>query len=780
MTHFIVKFRWWIIAACTIAGITFASLIPLSKTDPEIRNYVPNTLESRISTDRIEKEFGTQDMVVVLFSDSSILNPEDLTQIRDVDRGLSRIPAISQKISPFSIKAIKGQDGFMTAERLIRAIPRNSSEIQALKDKIAGNTLASGTVISSDFKTAAISATIDGSNGEIGVLNRIDSVLASVKGPATTAVGGLPYIRKYLMKDVKTDAVRIVPAALLIMLLILKITLREWKRLLIPFTVVVLSTAITMGLIPLFGWKISIITLLVPVIMVAVANNYGIYLVARHQEISRNWQGDNFGIIKMLTGSLNMPILFSGLTTIAGILGLLTHSIIPARQVGILAAIGVSLALIMSLILIPALLYIRGPEKSRGQNSKSFSHRFDRAISSLSGFIVRHPGKILIGTALVTLVLSIGIFYVRIDTNQENYFPKNHPIRKASNIINSSFGGSQTISVMISGDIKDPVIMKKIDTLTGRLIEQEGVGNVFSISRVVREMSKAIYTKGEAGYDMIPDSREGIAQLFELYNMSGDQGDFDQLMNLDNSKAHILIRLSDSENRIIVKVRDLISSQLQGIKADIVVGGYAIIMADFAESIIRGQVLSLMFAVLTVFILLALIFKSLRGGMIGTIPLAASILILFGFMGFTGIALDAATALLSSVMIGVGVDFTIQYVWCFNSQLMEGMNYADATKKALGTIGRSIMINAFSVMAGFSALMLSGFTSIRFFGYLVFISIGSCLVGAIVVIPAFLLVFRPKFVEKDLTHNKKNKYEKENNLIPSASPAFSSGTGTAS
>ena len=119
-------------------------------------------------------------------------------------------------------------------------------------------------------------------------------------------------------------------------------------------------------------------------------------------------------------------------------------------------------------------------------------------------------------------------------------------------------------------------------------------------------------------------------------------------------------------------------------------------------------------------------------------------------MGLTGIALDAATALLSSIMIGVGVDFTIQYIWCYNSQLRKGLSAPDATRAAIGTIGRSIIINAVSVMAGFSALILSGFTSIRFFGYLVLISIGSCLLGAIIIIPAFMLHFRPKFAEKEL------------------------------
>ena len=139
-------------------------------------------------------------------------------------------------------------------------------------------------------------------------------------------------------------------------------------------------------------------------------------------------------------------------------------------------------------------------------------------------------------------------------------------------------------------------------------------------------------------------------------------------------------------------------------------------MADFAGSIIRGQVSSLIFALVTVFILLAIIFKSLKGGLIGSIPLAASILILFGFMGLAGIALDAATALLSSIMIGVGVDFTIQYIWCYNSQLRKGLSPSDATRATIGTIGRSIIINAVSVMAGFSALMLSGFTSIGSLG----------------------------------------------------------------
>lgn len=778
MTNFIIKFRWWIIISCILTGVVFGIFIPLARTDPEIRNYVPDKLPSRIKTDIIEKEFGVQDMVIVLFSDSCIIEGDDLKQIRNTDRAVSRISGVSQHISPFTMKTIRGEEGMMVAEPLVGRIPVDSSEQNALIKRIENNRLASGVVISSDLTTAAITATIGEGEGETKTLAAVDSVIAANGGKAKVQTGGLPYIRRYIMKDVRRDAIIIVPFALLIMLLILKLTLGEWRRVFMPFGVVVLSTAISMGLIPLLGWKISIITLLVPIIMVAVANNYGIYLAARHQEISKGWSGNSHDIIGKLTGSLNMPILFSGLTTIAGILGLLTHSIIPARQVGILAATGVTIALIMSLILIPALLFIIDKKGIRKQRPDRSSQLFEKLLEKLSLLIIKHPRWILVSSLVLTILLSAGIVLIKTETNQENYFPPKHPVRAASKTINEKFGGSQTISVMVSGDIKRPAVLKAIDDLTEKLDKQEGVGRVFSISQAVREMTKAIFQPEETGYDKIPDSREGIAQLFELYSMSGDQGDFDQLMNNENSKAHILIRLSDPTNTVINKVQSVIRNAEQNFPAEITTGGYAIIMSDFAESIIKGQVSSLLFAVITVFLLLAIIFRSFRGGLIGTIPLAASILILFGFMGFTGIALDAATALLSSIMIGVGVDFTIQYMWCFNSELMSGLDHEAATVKAIRTIGRSIIINAFSVMAGFSALMFSGFTSIRFFGYLVFISIGACLIGAILVIPAFLIHFRPRFIEKDLSPKKNRNNEKENFNIPVTSAAFSGSSAT--
>lgn len=755
MTDFIIRYRWAIIAVFVTLALGLGLLIPTSETDPDIRNYIPRNMDSRVTNDSIEKEFGVQDMIMILFTDSTILKTGDLRQVREIDRAFSKMEGIGSVNSLFTARKIEGRDGMMVVDPLIERIPETDEGMEILRHDILANAFARDIVISSDMTSAAITGTVNSNVSEYETLSKVDSVIASNNGDARILTGGLPYIRQFITSDVNHDALILIPIALIIMLTVLKLSLGDWRSVFIPFAVVILSTLVTMGMIPLLGWKFSIIMCLAPIILISVANNYGIYLVSRHQELCRSDMPLTAKeTVRAMTGSLNMPILFSGLTTIAGLLGLLTHSIIPARQVGILAATGVSLALAMSLLLIPALVYMQhSPKRKPRPPQADRNDLITRALTKISSVVIRRPKRVLLVSFALTLLLGIGVIFLKIDTNQENFFPRKHPVRTAAGIINTKFGGSQTISVMISGDIKDPVLMKRIDDLTGHLKSSKGVGSVFSISDVVREMSKALYEPTEQGYDRIPDSGEAIAQMFELYNMSGNPDDFKQLMNFENTKAHLLIRLSHPDNKTVRNLRDDIKSYTADFPARVTTGGYAFIMNDFSQKIINGQVSSLVFALVVVLILLAIIFKSLKGGLIGSIPLAASIVIQFGVMGITGVPIDAATALLSSIMIGVGVDFTIQFLWRYRLELKKGTSEPEAINATYKTTGRSIVINALSVMAGFSATFFSGFLSIKFFGYLTLLAIGSCLLYAIIVMPAFMLYFKPSFIE---TNNEPN------------------------
>jgi hypothetical protein len=177
------------------------------------------------------------------------------------------------------------------------------------------------------------------------------------------------------------------------------------------------------------------------------------------------------------------------------------------------------------------------------------------------------------------------------------------------------------------------------------------------------------------------------------------------------------------------------------------IGGYGLITADLADLVVKGQVTSLLIALGVVILLLAIMFRSVSAGFIAALPLAFSMIILFGWMGYLGVKLDIATALLSSIMIGVGVDYTIHFLWRYKSERGKGLIPVDAVFKTLTTTGRGISFNALSVILGFSALPFSVFLPIKVFGFLVMVSIFSCLVGALIIIPALVLIFKPAFLE---------------------------------
>ncbi|MBA4322526.1 MAG: hypothetical protein C0408_06880, partial [Odoribacter sp.] len=151
MTEFIIRFRWVIITACLLLGAIFGALIPMAETDPEIRNYVSQDMRSRMATDEIEHEFGVQDMVVILFSDSSVLAPENLNQIKDIDRAISRLKGVLSRISPFTMKSIIGEDGMIVSDPLIKKIPSDTSDTEELRKSINSNRFARDIVFSSDF-----------------------------------------------------------------------------------------------------------------------------------------------------------------------------------------------------------------------------------------------------------------------------------------------------------------------------------------------------------------------------------------------------------------------------------------------------------------------------------------------------------------------------------------------------------------------------------------------------------------------------------------------------
>ncbi len=744
----IIKYRWPIIIFSLVITLILSLSLKNLAIDSDLKNYFPKTMESMVATDLIEENFGSQDIVMIIFKTGDIINVGSLTRIKKIDRELNRVEGIRKTTSLFSSNKIYGKDGAMYVEPAIDRMPRNESEIAAIKESLMSNELVKNIVVADNFKSSAIIATLGANANEDSVFASINTILEEIPGPEEVYFGGLPYIRQLMNKDIRRDGMILVPAALFLMIIFLFFVFREWRGVLLPFLIVVLSCILALSLIPLIGWKFYFISLLVPIMLIAVANDYGIHIIAKYQEINASGVEMNMKEMSLLIiKKLWKPIVITGLTTVAGVAALMAHTLIPAREMAVVAGIGIIAAILYSIVLLPAILSLLKRSKPIHSLKSRYKSEKRDILNRLAFFIVRNHRKIPRAALVISIVIGLGIIFLKVDSNEENFFPDKHPVKQASRIINSKYGGSENLSIMFTGDMLDPVLLKRIEYYEEQLLEDENIDIVMSFPDVIKEISKALFDPGNEMYDKIPDTRDAVAQYVELYNMNGDPENLDQLVDFNYASSHMIIRINSVWNKEVNSIIKKIQTMTLGDENVTAVGGYGYVRSQLASLVVRGQFYSLGIALLIIFGLIAMIFKSLRAGLISCIPLALSMILLFGIMGFTGIRLDVATALLSSIMIGVGVDYSIHFLWRYKEEREMNRPPKEAVITTLTTTGRGILFNALSVIVGFIMLILSTFTPIRFFGILVVISIFSCLIGALIILPALVLNHKFKFLE---------------------------------
>ena len=744
----VVRWPWVFVALFTaitiVAGLNLRNLV----IDPEVKNQLPPDIPSLVNARAVEARFGGSERVLVVVEAPDVTDPAVLSHVRALSDGIGALPMVERVMSPFTMPRIEGADGMMTVEMAVDAPPADAEGQRRLRDQLAANDLVYGNVVARDFTAAAVIALLKSDAVDSETIAAFDAAIAAVDGPGTVSIGGMPRVRDSVSNDIRADMRTFVPIGLTIVLGFLYAAFREWRGVILPFLVVVMSIVVSMGLIPLFGWKVQMVTVVLPVILLAVANDYGIHLIAKIQE--ENTPGRNLSaseLALLAVDDLGTPVIAAGVTTIAGLLCLTTHIIVPASQLGILAAIGVAFALITSLLFIPAILVLLPVPPPSAHATEAEHHGvLDRGLAATARGVVAHPGKIVAGMAALTALSLLGLTRLEVDTNPVNYYESDAPVAITSDKVNRYFGGSTEVSVMFEGDIRDPKVMQAIDAVQADLAALPQVGYTTSIAQVIRTMNRAV-SGGDPAKAVVPDDRGAIAQLFLLYSMGGDPEDFERLVDFEYEHAVLTARINNLSTQqisaVVAATEASVARHASGIPTTL--GGFGYVFAELVDAVVQGQIVSLGLSLLLVFVLVAAAFRSPAAGLVACLPLGMAMPLLFGLMGFVGIELNIVTAMLSSIMIGVGIDYTIHFLWRYRIERAT-QSAPQAVQATLTTSGRGIVFNALSVIVGFAVLLISNFLPVKFFGFLVVVVISACLVGALALLPALILLWEPAFL----------------------------------
>ena len=747
MKH-IATYRWTILISSAILTVLAILGTLFIKINADVESYLPDDIASKVHTDSIEKIFGKDEPLLLVYSSPDILEAECIRQLWQVDSTMADLPFVNQIHSLFTVKEVSSAEDRMIVAPLIADPYVHPASSADLRERIRNNRQVYRHLVSGDFSTTFILLNIDHAFTDREVMKTVQEVISDHPGKGRFEVYGALFMRDEASHKIVRDFILLLPVGLVLMILFLYASFRQKRAVLLPLSVVVISILVCFGTMSLLHWPLSIIGILVPVMMIAIANDYGIHFITKYQELSVTEKDrTEEQIVLEVTRYLKKPVLISGITTIIGVLGMILHIVIPARQIGVISGIGIGVALLLSLSLIPAtLILIR--RKSNGNGFFSKKNFLSRLLERLSTSVVKSPKSVVWAFGIFLLLSLSGLFRFEVASNFDGILHENHSYSKALHLADTKLGGTKNIRVLFQGDCLDPEFLGRLDRYESEMESWPMTGSVSSLSTLLREMTRGMNDPGDPDYDAIPKNRNAVAQYIELYSMSGDPEDLEDFVDFDFQHALMEVQCKATKEYPIKETRTRLLSLLEDDPAFSFLGGYCLIEDQMNALIAKGQLYSLLFAWIVISLILAALFRSPAAGLIGGLPLLFAVLATMGIMGWTGIPLNIVTALLSSISIGLGVDYTIHLFWRIKKEIGQGSDFPEAIQTSIRTSGYGITINALSVSLGFSLLLLSSFGLIQSVSLLIMFSIAFCLLCSMCLIPVLCLLLKPKFLTK--------------------------------
>ena len=307
------------------------------------------------------------------------------------------------------------------------------------------------------------------------------------------------------------------------------------------------------------------------------------------------------------------------------------------------------------------------------------------------------------------------------------------------------------MQILVEGDIFAPETLHNIEKLTDHIkARHKIVTKSYSIVDVIKKMH-AGFNGNNPDYEVIPDDRDLISQYMFLYSITGGEDDFDLILDdMENPTfTQVFLRLKEVQTFAIAEI---VEDTDQFIYANFYdelpmeLTGGAALLGVLTRMVLRGQLISLCFSIFMILLIMTLVFRSVTGGLLATLPMVASVIMMFGLMGYLDIPLNMTTSMLTGILVGVGVDYTVHFLWHLRDHIKSGDSLDDAIATTLRISGKGILFNGLSVIIGFSALLFSVFVPVQIFGILVMGSISLCLFGALATLPALISLINPKFL----------------------------------
>ncbi len=676
-----------------------------------------------------KKLFGSDEIIRVVVKGRNVFDALTFRKIEQLAENAAQIDGVRRVISLPGIKKAVDVTGNWSMEKFHAVV--------------SGADLFQNNLFSTDGKTTALTLVLKNEAAPDDVIQSVRKLIAGTSTDLTLYQIGMPLVSEALAKFTEKDFSRLPPITLLLIAIILFCLFRKLRYILIPLTCVGLALIWTFGLMALLRIPLSMLTMIVPVFLIAVGTAYCLHIVCEYIACSK--RADSPADVTALTFSyIAFPTFLAVLTTIIGLGSLLVNRITMIQEFAIFSIFGMVSILIIVLTFLPAALSLVPIPAKKPNEETGTPSLFQRYIDRIVDLNLKHQKITLPVIGVVVVICLIGIFRMRVETNPVGYFKENTPVKRNFNDIYRHLSGSFPINVVMGspqGDyFEDPTHLADIARLQGFMEKLPGVDKTISVADYLKLVNYAL-NKFEQQHYVLPQEGFEVRMAINNYTTLLGQDMLTRFMSPDFSKTNILLLTHISSSKDFIQVRDEILAHVkQHFSKDLVwdVTGLGMAISASSQLLTAGQVKSLSITMVLVFGIMFALFLSIKVGLIAVVPNVFPIIINFGIMGWFGIELSMATSLIASIAIGLAVDDTIHYLVRYNREFKTDLDEKRAIRDTLTHVGRPITFTTVTICVGFSVLLFSSFKPTAIFGVMMVITSLSALVGDLIVLPSLI------------------------------------------
>lgn len=764
--EFILRFRRLLIVALIVLDLVGFWGVTQMKVQSSLDSWFLEGDPLTKITDEFEEIFGNNEYVAILVEAGDVFSPGILKMMRELGKELENNVPYSDKVTSLAeFEFTRGtEDGIVTENLVPDEIPTDPQEIEKIRQLAFSKENLINRLFTDDSKQTWLTLRLKpypddhfdrhGEEGTITVGREVVKILNQDKyKPYTLKAAGMPVSEYEEGIFFGKEAIRTIMLALLVSFIVLVLFLRSVKGVLVPIITTVSSIVVAYGVMGILGITIDQNMVAVPVYLgLAISIGYSIHIF---NFFKRRFieTGDRREAVLYSIEQAGWPLMFTALTTIGCLLSFNFVSITVVQWVGNASAAIIVIVYIFAMVLTPALLSFgknRAPKKNDIDGHLLWT---DRLLSGLGTWTLKHAKYIAIGFVIIIAVFLVGLTKVRVDMDSFKMMGLKIPyINRIYEITQSKIGSLYSYNIKIEFDepgvVKDPEILKKFELLDAKIKALELTKRTSSILDILKDMNRTMHSDDEAYY-RVPQSQELISQLLLLYEMSGG-AEAEKWLDYDYTMLNLMVEVESFKAKEVESeinyIKGLAKELFPAAKTDMV--GVFVQFAVIQNYVVQGQIISFLIALGVIAILMIVVFRSVTAGLIGLIPNLAPVIIVGGFMGYTGIPLDMITMTIVPMLLGISVDDSIHFVNHMKLEITQTGSYNEGILHTFKTVGKALFMTTVILVATFSMYTTSIAQFFVNMGVLVSLGLTSALLADYLITPILIRWSKPFGEEK--------------------------------